>query len=207
MRYYRGMGIKENSKETNLSEAEIIREGSSSEAERLVKQHTEALLKGALSLGFPIDDAKDLVQSVWGTFFVTGDRFEGRSQVTTFLFGILYNKAKERRRVEARQVPDEHIDQLVDSYFDQRGRWMKPTLDPERFLQASQVMETIEDCLKHLPVAQRMAFCMREIDEHGTSEICKILEVSTTNLGVMLFRAKARLRECIERKAENSGEI
>jgi len=84
---------------------------------------------------------------------------------------------------------------------------MKPTLDPERFMQATQAMETIDDCLKHLPIAQRMAFCMREIDEHGTSDICKILEVSTTNLGVMLFRAKARLRECIERKAENSGEI
>jgi len=140
-------------------------------------------------------------------FFGSETKFEGRSQVRTYLFGISYNKAKEKRRQDSRQLPDEHIDKLVDSYFNDDGSWAKPTLDPEQFLQASQTMETIEECLKGLPVAQRMAFCLSEIGRHGTSDICKILSVTSANLGVMLFRAKARLRECIERKAQNFGEI
>jgi len=197
---------KQNKRDRSLAEAEIILNNDTSEVEDLVRDYTESLLKGALSLGFPIDDAKDLVQSVWLTFFAAGDKFEGRSQLSTFLFGILYNKAKERRRTDDRQVPDEQIDKLVDSYFDERGRWSKPPIDPERFMQASQTMTTIEKCLEILPVSQRMAFCLREIDEHGSSDICKILDVTSTNLGVLLFRAKAKLGECIERKAKHFGE-
>lgn len=176
-------------------------------SETIVHEYTEALLKGALGLGFPIEDARDLVQSVWATFFEIQSRFEGRSHVRTFLFGILYNKAREKRREDKRLVPDEKIEELVDSHFDERGRWRSPPLDPERFLQATQTMKLIEDCLDGLPLAQRMAFCLREIDDHGTSDICKILDVTVTNLGVILFRAKARLRECIEHKVKGREEL
>lgn len=175
-------------------------------SEALVHEYTEALLKGALSLGFSVDDGKDLVQSVWTTFFENKSKFEGRSHIRTFLFGILYNKAHERRRETKRLIPDDQIENLVDSHFDERGRWRSPPMDPERFLQATQTMQLIEDCIDGLPLNQRMAFCLREIDEHGTSDICKILDVTVTNLGVILFRAKARLRECIEHKAKNREE-
>ncbi len=176
-------------------------------SEPLVREYTAALFKGALGLGFLEQGARDLVQSVWVTFFEIQSKFEGRSHVRTFLFGILYNKAREKRREDKRLIPDEDIEQLVDSHFDERGRWRSPPLDPEKFLQAAQTMKLIEECLDGLPLAQRMAFCLREIDEHGTSDICKILDVTVTNLGVILFRAKARLRECIEHKVKDREEL
>ncbi len=58
----------------------------------------------------------------------------------------------------------------------------------------------VYDCLETLPAVQRIAFHLREIEEITTPEICKKMAVSTTNLGVLLFRARNRLRECIERK-------
>ncbi len=93
----------------------------------------------------------------------------------------------------------------MDSHFDEKGRWSKPPIDPEKFMQAAQTMKLIQDCLDSLPVSQRMAFCLKEIDEHGTSDICNIMDLTVTNLGVILFRAKARLRECIEHKAIDGG--
>lgn len=194
--------VNEKSKKSaRMEEAHLLRSGEDGDRERLVAEYTEVLLKGALSLGFALDESKDLVQSVWLTFFQVAHRFEGRSKVSTFLFGILHNKAKERRRGEERRRSDREIDEIVDAYFDKSGRWSKPPGDPERFMQAAQTMELIEKCLNGLSITQRMAFCLREIDEHGTSDICKILDVTGTNLGVLLFRAKARLRECIERNA------
>lgn len=38
----------------------------------------------------------------------------------------------------------------------------------------------------------------RQIED--IDEVCKILEVSNTNLGVMLFRLRNRVRECLEAK-------
>ena len=47
---------------------------------------------------------------------------------------------------------------------------------------------------------QRSAFYLRETEGLSTSEICKILEVTRTNLGVLLYRGRNRLRECLETK-------
>ena len=45
-----------------------------------------------------------------------------------------------------------------------------------------------------------MAFVLREVEELDTQEICKILDVTATNMGVLLHRARTRLRECLEKK-------
>lgn len=169
--------------------------------ERLVQSYTEHLYRGALGLGFESNSARELVQNVWTTFFDVAQNFEGRSHVRTFIFGILYNKALELRREDARFDSSDPVEKVLEARFDADGKWTAPPIDPEKFLMASETMSLIQKCLDNLPVAQRMAFCLKEIDEHGSSDICNILKVTTTNLGVLLYRARNRLRECIEGKA------
>ncbi len=53
-------------------------------------------------------------------------------------------------------------------------------------------------CLEALPPNLQRAFTLREIDGADTKEICKVLSVTDTNLWVILHRARARLRECLE---------
>lgn len=96
-------------------------------------------------------------------FLESLDRFEGRSHVRTWLFGILHNNAMERRMVESREMG-----------------------------------EAIGGCMEGLPAAQREAFILREMGGLETGEMCKILGVSVTNMGVMLHRARHRLRECLK---------
>jgi len=170
--------------------------------EAVVRAFTEHLYRGALGLGFDAVGANELVQNVWTTFFDIVPRFQAKSHVRTFLFGILYNKAKELRREDQRFTSSDPVEEVLETRFDLHGRWAQPPVDPERFLMASETLTLIEKCLESLPLTQRMAFCMKEIDEHGSSDICKILDVTVTNLGVLLYRARNRLRECIEGKAK-----
>ena len=51
-----------------------------------------------------------------------------------------------------------------------------------------------------LPSQQRFACVLREIEGLTTEEMCKILEVTRTNLGLVLYRARNRLRDCLEAK-------
>ena len=51
-----------------------------------------------------------------------------------------------------------------------------------------------EECLKDAPTNRRMAFVLREVQGLSTEEICKIPEVTRTNLGVLIHR------ECLEAK-------
>lgn len=58
----------------------------------------------------------------------------------------------------------------------------------------------LQECLEKVPRAQRIAFYLREVEEMKSEEICKKMAVSVTNLGVMLFRARNRLRDRLEKK-------
>ena len=58
--------------------------------------------------------------------------------------------------------------------------------------------EPIAHCLDGLPLAQRSVFVLREMEGVETEEVCKILEVTITNMGVLMHRARNRLRECLE---------
>ena len=166
--------------------------------EEVVRAYTEHLFKASLGLGFSEVESTELVQNVWSTFFDVLPKFKGNSHIRTFLFGILYNKSKELKREKAKINKHEPIDGIMEERFDENGNWKNHIVDPERFMVGSQTLEIIEKCLEALPLTQKMAFCLKEIDDHGTNEICKILEVTSTNLGVLLFRAKNRPRRgCI----------
>lgn len=192
------MALKKESSTSEILEA--FRNQNWQELEITIKQYTEMLLKGALSLGFKSQQADDLVQSVWATFFDVIGNFEGRSQIKTFLYGILINKARELRRENIKSDAFDPIDDVVANRFNPHGGWVQAPVAPDRFYESVQSLQIIQDCLEHLPVSQRAAFCFREVEDLEMPEICKILEVSNTNLGVLLFRAKNRLRECIEKK-------
>lgn len=168
--------------------------------EEVVRAYTNHLFKGALGMGFSDNEASELVQNVWGTFFDVLPNFQAKSHIRTFLFGILYNKAKEFKRDKAKINKHETIDSVMEERFDESGNWKNHIAEPEQFLVASQTIDIIEKCLEGLPLNQKMAFCLKELEDYGTLEICNILEVTSTNLGVLLYRGKNRLRECIEAK-------
>lgn len=151
-------------------------------------------------MGFAEPDAEDLVQEVFTTFFERLDRFEGRSQLRTWLFGILHNKALERRRTSAVDERTDPIDSVFESRFDSRGNWVRPPADLERLLLSREAGELIQLCMEDLPANQRDVFVLREMEGVESAEICKILGISVTNLGVLIHRARTRLRECLEAK-------
>ena len=61
-------------------------------------------------------------------------------------------------------------------------------------------MRIIQWCISNLPTNLAAAFVMKMIDEAGSDEVCKELEITPSNLWVMLHRARLKMRECVENK-------
>jgi RNA polymerase sigma-70 factor (ECF subfamily) len=165
-----------------------------------VRDHARELFRAARGQGFAEPEAEDLVQEVFTTFLERLDRFEGRSHRRTWRFGILHGKALERRWALAIDERADPIDEVFESRFDAKGNWSRPPADLERLFLSKELGELIRGCMDDLPLNQREAFVLREVEGFETGEICKILEVSATNFGVLIHRARARLRECLEAK-------
>ncbi|QXP82812.1 sigma factor-like helix-turn-helix DNA-binding protein [Methylococcus sp. Mc7] len=53
-------------------------------------------------------------------------------------------------------------------------------------------------CIERLAPKQRQLFVLRELHGSSNEEICKDMGISMTNAGVMLYRARMSLRQCLE---------
>ncbi len=173
--------------------------------EAIVDAYLPHLLRAGRGMVFSPDENQDLAQTTFVALMEGIGRFEGRSHIRTFLFGIFYNKVSEHLREKQKLERNDPIDEVMESRFDAKGRWRQPPLDIENKVFAGEVRQIIQDCLETLPRAQRIAFYLREVEELATPEICKKMVISSTNLGVLLFRARNRLRECLEKKGLKRG--
>jgi RNA polymerase sigma-70 factor (ECF subfamily) len=169
--------------------------------EELVRTYTGQLLKAGMGLGFSKTQVEEVVQDVWKTFYDIAPRFEGKSHVRTFLFGILYKKGMELRRQTRRFDDSDPIEEILDRRFNEKEHWINPPINPEQFSLAAEKMEAVEDCLGQLPLQQKEAFLLKEVEDFSCLEICEALGIKSNHLGVILFRARNRLRECLEGKA------
>ena len=87
-------------------------------------------------------------------------------------------------------------------FIDSKGAWIsKPTdqaFDPLLLSQRAEFWAVFRTCLQALPDRIGQAFSFRVLDDMNPDDVCKVLSVTPTNLWVMLHRARARLRACLE---------
>ncbi|MCM2305018.1 MAG: sigma-70 family RNA polymerase sigma factor [Elusimicrobia bacterium] len=165
----------------------------------MVDDHLPSLLGGALAIGLPRADAEEVVQETFVAFLSALDRFEGRSSLRTYLFGILYHKASRLREKARRTEGSDDIEALVEARFDSGGMWSRPPRGPEAESLDAETRRWVETCAEGLPDAQRTAFFLKEVEGETSESVCNVLGVTATNLRVMLHRARLKLRECLER--------
>ena len=167
----------------------------------LVSAYHEVLIKAAIKQGLSFDQADEVSQAVWSTFFEKIENFEGRSHIRTYLFGILYNKIKEIWRSN-KKYTEEFDDKTLEHLFNQRGSYAQAPQDPQDWLENKDLGIIILELIEKLPEAQKMAFILKEIEGESTEDICKILDISVTNLGVLIYRAKNKLRLALEKRMD-----
>lgn len=180
---------------------ERLRAGEAAALEAVVHAYLPQILRAARGAGLDEQRAQDVTQSVFLTFIQSIGRFEGRSHVRTWLFGILYRKLSETWRAVKRENQSDDIDDVMENRFAPDGTWARPPRAADQATLDAEIRAHLAACLDEVPQRQRMAFLLREVDGFSTEEICNVLEVTDTNLGVLLFRVRNRLRECLEKRS------
>lgn len=165
-----------------------------------VYEHGETLYAYALSRLKNADSAEDAVQESLLGALKNISRFPPQGDIGPWLMGILKKKVVDRQRQGARASLDDTGPNL-EKLFDEKGNWSDAAqiADPLRLdsLEQAEFMEIFRGCLKGLPQNQAEVFVGREINEQTTDDLCKELGVSSTNLWVLMHRARLRLAECI----------
>lgn len=181
----------------------------------LVARHHRSLKGLARSFGATEAVAEEIVQETWVAALQGLERFEARSSLKTWLFGILKNQARRRARSERRSVPfsalatggDEAADPVVDPSRFQGpdgcwpDHWATPPRaweDPPRRLAALEAREQIRAAIAALPPRQRVVVALRDVEGLDAEEVCGLLEISEANQRVLLHRGRAQIRNVLE---------
>jgi RNA polymerase sigma-70 factor (ECF subfamily) len=150
--------------------------------------------------------AEDVVQDALVAVLEKPERFAGQSSLRTYVTGIMKHKiidvlraSSRTRQIETRD--DQSEEDVVDALFQADGHthdMPRAWGDPHATLEQKDFFKVMEICLEKLPAKTARIFMMREWLELETDEICKELDISTSNAWVMLYRARIRLRECLD---------
>jgi RNA polymerase sigma-70 factor, ECF subfamily len=160
--------------------------------------------------------ADDVVQEAWVSVYKNIVNFERRSSLKTWLLTIVSNQAKARLRKESRHISLDQLDgEVAGSYLDGAnfkadGHWQNPTPhwsneSPDALLEEKQLQHCISKTLEILPIAQKAAFILRDIEQQSFDDICSILEVSSANVRVLVHRARLTLMQMIDRYQETGS--
>jgi len=154
--------------------------------------------------------SEDIVQETWLAVIRGLGAFEGRSSLVTWIFSILVRRARTMAAREARRAPPVAISGDPEESVEWepgRGRyglWDKAPVpwgleDPAALYQSHEALAVVLATLSGMPDAQRQVLLLRDVEDVPAPDVCNILELSETNLRVLLHRGRARIRRALDR--------
>lgn len=154
--------------------------------------------------------AEDVVQETWLTCLRSLAKFEGRSSLKTWIFGILINVARSRRRKESRIQAlasfirrDDSDRPTVDrGRFGSDGIWTAP---PDSWINVPlsnvlslETFAQVKAAIEALPAKQKEVIVLRDVAGLEAAEVCQLLSISAANQRVRLHRGRAAVRKQLE---------
>jgi len=168
----------------NLTEAVTrVRSGDAPAFQRIVDATSTRLVRLAARMLGSVVDAEDVVQEAYVKAYralMTGE-FDGRANVTTWLYRIVTNQAIDAMRSRARRprptdTADESISDLASA-------------------EQQLALTELSDWMEELPADQRAALVLKAVEGLTSPEIAEVLQCSEGAVEQRLVRARAALRK------------
>lgn len=168
------------------------KQGDVSAFEQLVNRYDRRLFRIAQHVTHNREDAEDAVQDAFLKAFRNLDKFQEKSQFSTWLIRITVNESlmKVRKQRYTREIPienDAHEEiEIVD--------WSP---NPEQLYQTSELRSILRSQLQELAPSLRVAFILRDIEGLSSEEAAHALEITVDALKARLWRARLKLRSLL----------
>ena len=193
-----------------LAEAELVsalKAGDNAAFETLVRRSSQRLLAVARRFARNEEDAQDIVQTAYLNAFRALEKFEGQSQLSTWLHRIVVNTALMKLRTQ-RTKPEEPIETLLPTFkadghhVAQFRDWSVPA---DVLVERSETCAVVRGCIAELPEMYRSVLLLRDIEERSTRDVAEALELSTAAVKTGLHRARQALATLLRLRLAATG--
>jgi len=151
--------------------------------------------------------AEDMVQETFLAGLKNLNSFQGKSTELTWLTAILKRKIIDhyRKKTTRKEYSLDEPDERFDSNGGMKDHWTKDAapsawnIEADKQLENAEFMQIIQACIKKLPEKWASCFILKVMEEMESDVVCKELNVTSSNLWVILHRARLQLRDCVEK--------
>ena len=172
--------------------------------DKWVQLHADYLFNYTIMRVNNHDLAKDLVQETFFSGVKGQNNFRGQASERTWLVSILKRKIIDYyRKINSAKGKKE----VRMSFYEEgrkKGSWLEESVpqswdnEAEKKIENDELKKTLNDCISELPEKHKMVFLLKTVQEYETKEICNELGITSSNLWVIIHRARLQLRKCIE---------
>jgi RNA polymerase sigma-70 factor, ECF subfamily len=168
---------------------EGLRRGEARAVGEVYDDHHQALRAFAVRLVGDEAQAEDLVHEVFVSLPKAIASFRGESPLRTFLIGIAVNHARHHVRSAARR-------RSLAERAQQEP--LAASITPEQELENRSLLSLIDAALDELPLEQRIAFVLCDVEERSSQEAASIVDAPEATVRTRLRQARLKLREVLE---------
>ncbi|MGC8602891.1 MAG: RNA polymerase sigma factor [Desulfomonilaceae bacterium] len=189
----------------DLSDQELItaaKDGSEKHFGEIVNRYTSMVYRMARSITGSHEEAEDVVQEAFIRVFKNLDKFDGsQSTFKTWLLTIARNQSiniiNSFRRKALKFFSDRN-DNEPEYEFCSNPLSQEP-MDAETQLYIKRQFEAMDKVLKKLPERQRTALLLRSQECMSYNEIAAVMDISVSSVESLIFRARKKIIELVER--------
>jgi RNA polymerase sigma-70 factor (ECF subfamily) len=166
----------------------------------IIKAHNRRLYRLARGILRNDGEAEDVVQETYVRAFTHLKDFRGDSSLSTWLSRIAMNEALGRLR---RQRPGVELSSLPQGVLEAQiiqFPLMSAADDPEKSMAQREIQHVVEGAIDELPEPFRIVFITRVLEGMNVEETAEILDLKPETVKTRLHRARAMLRDNVERK-------
>ncbi|AQS94509.1 RNA polymerase subunit sigma-70 [Polaribacter sp. BM10] len=169
-----------------------------------IDNYADYLYNYAISRVNNSDLAKDLVQETFFAGLKSAKNFKGKASERTWLVSILKRKIIDHYRKINSKKGQAEVRMNFYNDGENEGDWLEERVPQkwdntsETSIENEELKDQLEACIDNLPEKYAMVFRMKTVQEFETEEICKELDITASNLWVIIHRARTQLRKCME---------
>ncbi|MFK2821203.1 sigma-70 family RNA polymerase sigma factor [Flavobacteriaceae sp. LMIT009] len=150
------------------------------------------------------ETAQDLVQDAFVAGLKSMKNFKGEASERTWLVSILKRKIIDYYRKINSKKGQAEVKMNFSYDSEDEGNWLEQRVaDPfdktaEDNIENTELGLAIHECLSKLPEKQAEVFKMKTLLNYETEAICNELNITASNLWVIIHRARTALASCLK---------
>jgi RNA polymerase sigma-70 factor (ECF subfamily) len=150
------------------------------------------------------EKAEDIVQDTFLAALNAKNNFKGNASERTWLVAILKRKIVDHYRKINSNKGKAEVRMAYVNTDEQEGDWLEERVaghkvsEPDFELENSDLGSALDDCLDDLPAKSATVFKMKTLQQMASEDICNELDITSSNLWVIIHRARVQLMDCMK---------